>query len=118
MKALLAIVSIIQKADGKRLFVRTLLHLVIITGLLLVTVMMIAATLIGGLMHTHIYLLDNGMSGPGALLVIGASALALIALLIVIIVWRIRCLRHLRPMPMDVCAAGVVNAFIAGLMKD
>ncbi|MFZ4125148.1 MAG: hypothetical protein ACOYJ2_03640 [Rickettsiales bacterium] len=123
MDHLLAIINIIQKANGKRLIARLFSHLAIIIGLLLTTAIMVSATLIGGLINLHIALLNGGVSAPIALLIIASTALFIIAVLITMIVWRLKSLRRI-PQTLSVGssftarAMDTLDAFTDGLMAD
>jgi hypothetical protein len=123
MKTLLAILILIQKAHGKRQFTRLISHVVIVAGLLLVTAIMISATLIGGLINAHIALLNSDVSPILALLITGTTASLIIALLIIGIVWRLRCLRNIPQalysrLPFANRAMDALDSFTAGLMAE
>jgi hypothetical protein len=115
MEKLLAIITILQRAGGKRLLLRLFSRLVVLLGLVITTAIMVSATLIGGLMNAHIALLNSGMPGPAALLIIGASALFIIAMLMAVIAWQ---LGKLHRSPKTSPVMDTVDAFIDGLMAD
>lgn len=121
MKTLLAIITIIQEKSGKPLFAKLLSTIILMAGLLLVTAIMISATLIGGLMNAHMILLNSGTPTNVALLMIGGAALFIIIVLIAVIACLLRSLRRTPQKlygqsPLAVCLAGTLDAFIAGLM--
>lgn len=119
MKTLLAIIAIIQRTHGKRLLLRLFSSFMVILGLMIVTAMMVSATLIGVLINAHIALLNSGMSLPLALLLVGFAAVFIIATLIAVIVWQ---LARLRRIPQTLYGQsplmGTLDAFTAGLMAD
>jgi hypothetical protein len=115
METLLAVITIIQRAGGKRLILRLFARLVVLLGLVITTAIMGAAMLIGGLINVHVALLDSGMFAPTALLVIGGAALFMIAMLIFVIVWQLKGLYRL---PKKSPLMDTLDAFTDGLMAD
>ena len=115
METLLAIITILQRAGGKRLFLRLFSRLIVLLGLVITAALMVSATLIGCLMHAHIALLGSGMSSPLALLIIGMAALFLIITLIAVIVWQLKGLHRL---PKKSPLMDTLDAFADGLMAD
>lgn len=115
METLLAIITILQRAGGKRLLLRLFSRLFVLLGLVITTSIMVAATLIGGLINAHIALLGSGMSSPLALLIIGMAALFIIITLIAVIVWQLKGLHRL---PKKSPLMDTLDAFTDGLMAD
>ncbi len=115
METLLAIITILQRAGGKRLLYRLFSRLVVLLGLVITTAIMVAAILIGGLINVHIALLNSGMSAPAALFIIGASALFITGILITVIAWQLGKLQHL---PKTSPLMDTLDAFTDGLMAD
>ncbi len=123
MENLLAIISVIQRISTKKLLIRVISNMVIIMGLVMTTAIMISATLIGGLMNAHIALLNNETSPLLACIYIGAAALLIIAGLLSLIAWRLRCLRQIPhsifgQSPLASRATDILDAFTAGLMAE
>lgn len=115
METLLAIITILQRAGGKRLLLRIFSRLIVLLGLLITAAIMISATLIGGLIHAHIAMLNSGMTSPLALLIIGMSALFIITVLIAVIVWQLKGLPRL---PKKSPMMDTLDAFTDGLMAE
>ena len=123
MKMLFSTLVFMQKTRGKELFQRALPSILVIAGLIIVTSMMIVATLVGAVINLHIALLNSNMSPPNALAIIGVVSLFIIALLITLIAWQIKRLRRMPQTldgqsPLAACVAGLLTAFIAGLMAE
>lgn len=115
METLLAIITIIQRAGGRRLLLRLFSRLIVLLGLVITTAIMVAATLIGGLMHAHIAMLESGMASPLVLLIIGMAALFIIIALIAVIVSQLKGLHRL---PKKSPLMDTLDAFTDGLMAD
>jgi hypothetical protein len=123
MKNLLAVISLIQRAQSKRLLVRAISHMVVIMGLVMTTAIMVSAMVIGGLMSAHAALLTTGIPPHTALISIGVAALFVITLLVFLIGWRLRNLQNIpralfEQHPFTSRAMGTLNAFTDGLMAD
>ncbi len=115
METLLAIITIIQRAGGKRLLLRLFSRVIILLGLVITAAIMVSAALIGGLIYIYIAMLNNGMSSPLALLIIGIAALCIITALIAVIVWQ---LKGLHRDPKKSPLMDTLDAFTTGLMAD
>jgi uncharacterized BrkB/YihY/UPF0761 family membrane protein len=115
MEKLLAIITILQRAGGKRLLLRLFSRVIILLGLVITTAIMVSATLIGGLINAHIAMLSSGMSSPLALLIIGVAALFTIIVLIAVIVSQLKGLHRL---PKKSPLMDTLDAFTDGLMAD
>ena len=123
MEKLLALITILQRANGGRLLARLFSQMAIIMALVLVTAMMISATLIGGLIHAHAAFLNGGMSPFSSLIIIVASALLIITLLISVIAWRLQRLQQMSrtlfgKSPLTRRAVDTLDAFIDGLTAE
>ena len=116
---LLAIITIIQRAQGKRLMLKLFSSFIVMLGLVMITAMMIAATLTGFLINLHNVLLHTGISPLFVLLWDGFAALLTITILFAVIAWR---LRHLRSLPKTLgggsSLVATLDAFSAGFMAD
>jgi Na+(H+)/acetate symporter ActP len=115
METLLTLITIVQRANGKRLLLKLFSRLMVVLGLIITTAIMVSATLLGGLLHAHIALLNSGMASAPALLLIGAAALLIIALLIAMVVWQ---MKYFRPVPKPSPLMNTLDAFTDGLMAD
>ncbi len=122
MEKLLAIVSIGQNIYGKWLFRRLLLGMIVVTGLTIVTAMIIGTTLIGGLYATYLALLHFGYDPHSAVLIVVVLSVAIAGTLIIL---TLMFFSHLRSMPRKLMktkspalseASEVVNAFLEGLI--
>ncbi|MDX2073769.1 MAG: hypothetical protein SFX19_05315 [Alphaproteobacteria bacterium] len=123
MDNLLAIINVIQRIGTRKLLVQLISNMVIIMGLVMTTAIMISATIIGGLINAHISLLNHEIPPVLALIYIGCAALLIIASLLAMIAWRLRCLRK-SPLslfggaPLASRAMDTLDAFTAGLMAE
>ncbi len=121
MEQLFTIISLVQRIAGRNLIIRLLSHMVIIIGLLMVTALMISATLVGGLISAHVALLNNEVPPLLALIYIASAALFIIAALFAVIAWRLRCLKKIPHSifgnsPFSSSAIATLDAFTDGLM--
>lgn len=121
MENLLAIISVIQRMSSKNLLISLLSNMVIIIGLVMTTALMISATLIGTLINAHVALLNNEVHPALAFIYIGCTALLIIASLIAVIAWRLRCLKKIPHSifgnsPFSSSAIATLDAFTDGLM--
>lgn len=114
METLLAIITIIQRAGGKRLLLRLFSRLMVVLALVFTTSIMASAILIGGLINAHIALLDGGMSSPLALLIVACSGVLMIVALIAVTAWHLKGLQRL---PRQSTLVDALDAFTAGLME-
>ncbi len=115
MEKLLAFITILQRAGGKRLLLQLFSRLIVLLGLAITTAIMAAALLIGGLIHAHIAMLESGMSSLLTLLIVSCAALWMIAGLIATIISQLKGLRHL---PKKSALTDMLDAFTNGLMTD
>jgi len=115
METLLAVITILQRAGGKRLLIRLISRLLVVFGLVITTAIMVSATLIGCLISVHIALLNSGVSSPLALLTIGMAALLIIAMLVTVIASQLKGLHRL---PKKSPLMDTLDAFTNGLMAD
>ncbi len=115
MEMLLAIMTFMRRAGGKQQLQRLLAHFLLLLLLVIITAIMVSAVLIGGLINAHITLLNSGMTATNALLMIGAAALFIIAILIAVLVSQIKLLQR---QPMKSPLTGMLDAFTAGLMAE
>ena len=123
MEKLLVLITILQKANGGRVLARLFSHMAIIMGLVLVTAMMIGATLIGGLINAHTAFLSDGMSPLSSLVMVAVLALVIIAALVAMIMDRLRRLKDVSytlfgKSPLTRRAMGTLDAFIDGLTAE
>lgn len=123
MKILLAIVNLLQKVYGRWLFQNLLLGIIIIAGLVLVTAIMVSATLIGCLLAVYFTLLSYGIGQTVAIIATAVSALLIIISLIIIMLLYLQHLRKtpknlLKRSPLTSSVMSTLDAFTAGLMAD
>ena len=112
METILAIITILQRAGGKRLFLRLFSRLIVLLGLVIIVAIMVSATLVGALISTHIALLGSGVSSPLALLIVGCASLFIISALIAVIVSQLKGLHRL---PKKSPLMDALDAFTDGL---
>ena len=123
MENLLTIISVIQRISTKKLLIRVISNMMMIMGLVMTTAIMISATFIGGLINAHIALLDHETPPALALIYIGCAALLIIAGLLAVVAWRLRCLKKIPhsifgKSPITARTMDTLNAFTDGLMAD
>jgi uncharacterized membrane protein len=119
MEKLLALITILQRAGGRRRFFELFSRMIVILVLVIVTAIMISATFIGGIINMHIALLNDGMSPMTALLLVASVALFIIAILIGCILYQCKRLHH---QPRASCSQSPIvttlEAFVSGLMGE
>jgi predicted PurR-regulated permease PerM len=113
METLLTIITILQRAGGKRLLLRLFSRFVILLGLVITAAIMVSAALIGFLIHIHLALLDGAVPSSLALLIVSCAALLIIAGLVAMIISQLKGLRHL---PKHSPLMDSLDAFADGLM--
>ena len=125
MEKLLAIITIIQRANGKRLlfgmFSNMLTKLLVLIGIAIIIAIMISVFFIVILINVNIALLASGMSTLLIIIIMGGASLLIIAMLLSVLMWRIRKVRlssNKLASPLFSTAVDAFNAFIAGLTKD
>jgi uncharacterized membrane protein len=123
MKTLLAVVTLIQKINGRRLFQQALTSIAILIGLILITAIIIGALLIGSLIAAYSLLVEYGAPHHSAMLIIFVAAFFIIVILSMLMRWRLRRLREMprsfiTQSPLSACATDVFDAFLHGLMAE
>jgi membrane protein implicated in regulation of membrane protease activity len=115
METLLAVITIIQRAGGKRLLLTLCSRLAVLLWLILTAAITVSAITVYALIYGHIALLDNGVSAPLAALSVGGVALLIIATLFAVIA---RQLRSMYRLPKKSPLMDTLDAFTDGLMTE
>lgn len=123
MKKILAIISLIQRIGTKKLILQAISSIVVIMGLVMTTAILTSASIMSGLIMVHSALLDHETPPLLAFIYIGCATLFIIASLMAVISWRLRCLRNIPHSPFSQSsltsrATDALTAFTDGLMAD
>ncbi len=119
MEKLLVMVSLGQRAYGRRLFQRLLSHIIVVIGLIFIISMMVSALLIGSLFAANAALQQVGIAPDTALAVTAGSAVLIIILLVLLALKHLRQVPRLlsKQSPLTSSIADTFDAFLDGFME-
>lgn len=123
MEKLLAILGIIQRANGRRQFQQLLPNIITVGGLMVVTSIMVSAALISGLIVTYFLLVQYEIVPQVAMIIIAISAIFTIMMLVMLTLSRLQRLKQmlhtmLDQSPLTSRVIATLDAFKEGLMAD
>lgn len=111
----LVIAGIARGMYGRWRFQRLLSGVMVVTGLTVISSMLVGTMLIGGFYAAYFAFLHYGWEPQIAILLTGALVTSITATFITL---TVMCLRRLRQMPMASRTSEVVDAFFDGLMTE